>query len=338
LRAVSLYSGAGGLDLGFVREGFDITWAIDNDPFAVDTYNANLEQVAVCGDVLKTGPPPEFRPDVVVGGPPCQGFSVIGRMDPYDPRNQHVENFLDVVEALRPRAFVMENIKALGTSPRWASVREWLLQRSQDLGFSTEIFILNASHYGVPQARERMFMIGIRDGTPQYPIPSRNGHSTTVRSTLSNLPVFCSPGNDDISKVRVVPACIPVVRGSAYKGSLLFNGSGRPLDLDSPAKTLTASGGNSLPIIDQLELEEGADPWVVEYYRYLKNKGLPIDEAPDRMRRITVQEFAALQTFPQDWSWNGPQSARYRQIGNAVPPLLAEAVARSIREVLDGRG
>ncbi|MDQ2760678.1 MAG: DNA cytosine methyltransferase, partial [Actinomycetota bacterium] len=102
--AISLYSGAGGLDRGFVSGGVDIRWAIDHDPFAVETYNANLPPYGVCGDVLMIDPPSELQPDLVIGGPPCQGFSVIGRMDPSDPRSEHVDHFFDVVARLRPRA------------------------------------------------------------------------------------------------------------------------------------------------------------------------------------------------------------------------------------------
>jgi len=91
--AVSLYSGAGGLDAGFLAGGFRLLWAIDCDRHAVDTYRTNLGQHIVCGDVLGTQPPPELMPDVVIGGPPCQGFSVIGRMDPADPRSRHVFHF-----------------------------------------------------------------------------------------------------------------------------------------------------------------------------------------------------------------------------------------------------
>src|SRR5579875_3575019 len=114
--AISLYSGAGGLDLGFSKAEFRVRWAIDHDPFAVETYNANLDPYAVCGDVLKIDPPQGINPSLVIGGPPCQGFSVIGRMDPDDPRSKHVDHFFDVVEDLAPRAFVMENVKALGVS------------------------------------------------------------------------------------------------------------------------------------------------------------------------------------------------------------------------------
>jgi DNA (cytosine-5)-methyltransferase 1 len=336
---ISLYCGAGGLDLGFAEAGFDVQWAIDHDPFAVQTYNENLEPVAVCDDVLDHAPPEVLSPDVVIGGPPCQGFSVIGRMDPGDPRSRHVEHFLDVVEDLEPRAFVMENVKALGVSPRWAGTRARLEQRAADLGYQHRLFLLNARDYDVPQARERMFLIGMRDQQPQLPPPTSPDRARTVREALAALPDFGEPGNDSRCSARVVPAKAPVMRPSAFAGSLLFNGSGRPLELDAAAKTLPASmGGNATPIIDQDELELGAEPWVVEYHRRLLAGGRPLKRAPKRMRRITVQEAAALQTFPVNWNFSGRQVAQYRQIGNAVPRRLAEAVARSVYDALAQTG
>lgn len=342
LSAISLYCGAGGLDLGFARGGFEVSWAIDRDPFAVETYNSNLEPNALCGDLLKLDPPSDLHPDVVIGGPPCQGFSVIGRMDPGDPRSRHVDHFLDLVEMMRPRAFVMENVKTLAVSPRWQHVRSRLLGRVTSLGYRWALFVLNAQDYGVPQSRERMFLIGLLDAEPVRPTPSTSGRPPTVRSALLQLPRLGEPGNDDLCTAQVVPARTPIMRPTAFRGSLLFNGSGRPLFLDAPAKTLPASmGGNATPIIDQEELDHGAQPWVVEYHRRLQRGGEPLRCAPKRLRRITVQEAAALQTFPTKWKFSGPRVAQYRQIGNAVPPNLAEAVARSVRDALlraDGRG
>lgn len=335
-KAISLYSGAGGLDLGFSRAGFTIDWSIDVDPFAVRTYNANLEPCAVCGDVLHVDPPSSLRPTLVIGGPPCQGFSVIGRMDPNDPRSRHVDHFFDVVARLLPRAFVMENVKALAVSPRWADVRERLLARADALGYECALNVLNAQDFDVPQSRERMFLVGIRGATPQRPLATTVGSPPSVRSALRRLPPFGQPGNDASCAARIVPAGKPIMRPTAYRGSLLFNGSGRPLRLDAPAKTLPASmGGNATPIIDQDELEHGAEPWVVGYHQRLQSGKPPLKRAPGRLRRITVQEAAALQTFPAGWVFVGPRVAQYRQVGNAVPPRLAEAVARSLRNVLE---
>jgi DNA (cytosine-5)-methyltransferase 1 len=133
----------------------------------------------------------------------------------------------------------------------------------------------------------------------------------------------------------VTPARNPVLRPSPYAG-LLFNGKGRALNLDAPAPTLPATmGGNRTPIIDQLELEGRAkENWVVGYHRRLIAGRGPVKKVPKRMRRITVEEAAALQTFPDTWKFIGGQSSRYRQIGNAVPPLLAQAVAERLLEDL----
>ncbi len=334
--AISLYCGAGGLDLGFQRAGFELEWAIDSDPHAVRTYAETVDERVVCGDVLEVEPPAHLQPDVVIGGPPCQGFSVIGRMDPLDPRSRHVSHFLDVVERFHPQAFVMENVKALAVNPRWAGLRERLKARARQLGYEVEVFVLNAADYDVPQARERMFMVGVRCAHPLEPVKTTAGNPPTVRAALADLPRFGMPGNDGVCSARVVPAKVPIMRPTAHRGSLLFNGSGRPLFLDGPAKTLPASmGGNATPIVDQDELDTDATPWVVEYHAHLLAGGRPRKRAPKRMRRITIQEAAALQTFPPGTTFCGPQVAQYRQIGNAAPPNLAHAVARSIRSALD---
>jgi DNA (cytosine-5)-methyltransferase 1 len=338
LRTISLYSGAGGLDHGFIRAGFEVTWANEIDPWACETYRHNVGDHIVCDDVITAAPPKGVEADVVIGGPPCQGFSVIGKMQRDDPRSEHVFHFIDVVKAVEAEAFVMENVKALAVNPRWFSVRDSLIDRAEKLGFEVKLHLLNAADFGVPQSRERMFLIGTRDLPPPTPQPT-TGKPQTVRKALAQLPPYGEPGNDSIVRARVKPAARPVMRPTAFRGSLLFNGSGRPLHLDSPAKTLPASmGGNATPIIDQEELDNGADPWVVGYHRRLLEGGRPLKRAPRRLRRITVEEAAALQSFPVGWSFKGPLAAQLRQVGNAVPPELAFEVASSLREVLQGAG
>ena len=230
----------------------------------------------------------------------------------------------------------MENVKALAESDRWEPVREALIQRARELEYRVELMILNASDYGVPQARERMFLIGIRGASPLCPVPTTKDEPPTVREAISKLPKFGELGNAKVSTAKVVPAAKPIMRPTAHSGSLLFNGSGRPLKLDGVAKTLPASmGGNATPIIDQAELEDGAEPWVVGYHERLRRGGRPNKRAPSRMRRITVEEAAALQSFPAVWEWKGPRGGMYRQVGNAVPPVLAERVAISLKQALE---
>jgi DNA (cytosine-5)-methyltransferase 1 len=246
---------------------------------------------------------------------------------------------MGLVDRVRPRAFVMENVKALAQNQRWTGLINKLRDsaESKELGgYSTTLLLLKASDYGVPQARERMFLIGIRDSTEDFvpPPPTTRDRPRTLRSALESLPRWREPGNDTICTAKVTPAKTPVMRRSPFAG-MVFNGQGRPMDLDAPAPTLPASmGGNRTPIIDQLELDEGVECWVRRYHAELWAGRDPVSVVPKRMRRITVEEAAAIQTFPPLMPWMGRQSSHYRQIGNAVPPLLGYAVARSIRNQL----
>ena len=351
---VSLYSGAGGLDLGFARAGFKPIFANDIDPYAVATYN-RIHQVrdpewraaakmfdgheAIAGDVRTSATKlTHGMTDLVIGGPPCQGFSVAGRMDPNDPRSRHVFDFLGLVARIRPRAFVMENVAALARNRRWADIiTELEMQASVD--YNVELVVLNASHWSVPQARERMFLIGIAKGETPFSLPAAPTEidPPTVREALSKLPRAGLPGNDSMCSAIITLAKSPVLRRSPFAG-MLFNGQGRPMSADRPAPTLPASmGGNRTPIIDEADLYENETPWVVGYHHRLFDHGLPpLTSLPPsaRLRRITVEEAAALQTFPTDMRWQGSQSARFRQIGNAVPPRLAFGVAQGVAQSL----
>lgn len=333
---VSTFTGAGGMDIGFAMAGFEPAWANDIDPAAVSTYNRLFPgHVARQGDLRSQELPGRGSADLVIGGPPCQGFSVAGKMDPNDPRSRHVWDFLGVVARIRPRAFVMENVKALAVNRRWTSIRHGLITESEALGYRTQLLLLNASHFGVPQARERMFLIGMLDGDPVEPRPITAGSPPTVRQALATLSPYGQAGNDTKCNAVITTARQPVLRRSPYAG-MLFNGQGRPLDPERPATTLPASmGGNRTPIIDQ-SLLEGAteESWVVRYHAHLWAGGKPWDEVPPQLRRLTVEECAALQTFPTGMHWSGGQNAAYRQIGNAVPPILAMQVALAIRKSL----
>jgi DNA (cytosine-5)-methyltransferase 1 len=338
LRFVSLYSGAGGLDLGFIEAGFEPLWANDFDPDAVETYCRNIGAHIDVGDVdevIDIDRLISLEPDVVIGGPPCQGFSVAGHMRPDDPRSKHVSRFLDVVEALSPQAFVMENVAALALNKRWESLIEGLEARARELGFNVRAFVLDASQYEVPQRRHRMFLVGIKGAEPIEPARTTEKATQTVRDALAGLPKLGSPGNGSLCTARVTPARRPVLRRSPFAG-MLFNGKGRPLDLERPASTLPASmGGNRTPIVDQWQLDGRADQsWVIRYHSRLMAGKPPVKHVPKRMRRLTVEEAAALQTFPPLWEFSGRLSAQYRQIGNAVPPRLAYHVALSVKAAL----
>lgn len=355
--AVSLFSGAGGMDVGFAEAGARVVFANEMDHDAAEAYRSNPSHVEA--GAMREGDVKDFMGEIsrlrgvglVFGGPPCQGFSVAGKMDPMDERSKLIWAFMDVVESARPRLFVMENVKALGSIGRWKPVRERLFARAAALGYGTDAVILNAADFGVPQARERFFFVGILGADAadvksefETALAARRKDAPTVRQALSALPAYGEPGNEVASTAAIRLAKHPILRKSPYQGSLLFNGRGRPVDLDAVAKTLPAQmGGNHTPIIDQALLDDpGAESWVAVYHaRLLAGETTPEEaqgQVPASLRRLTVSEAAALQTFPADYRFSGRQNKRYRQVGNAVPCELARAVAESAFETLDELG
>ncbi|MGD9984691.1 MAG: DNA cytosine methyltransferase [Porticoccaceae bacterium] len=344
MKAISLFSGAGGMDVGFKEAGFDVVAANEIDKHACETFRVNhpktklLEgDIDTCGEELYI-----YRGiDVVFGGPPCQGFSVAGKMDPEDPRSKLIFSFCNVIEKVKPKAFVMENVKALGALSKFEQVRTALISRFQKAGYTVTLHILNSKDFGVPQSRERIFFIGVRKGiTPIFTTNVRKYKRTapTLREVLMPLGKPGTKRNDRICNAKVTLAAKPVLRKSPYAG-MLFNGQGRPLNPDGWASTLPASmGGNRTPIIDDTHLYYGNAPWVEEYHRHLMAGGKPqgMHDAPSYLRRLTINEAALLQTFPENYVWCGPSSKVYSQIGNAVPCELAKVVACCVKDAISG--
>ena len=334
IRAVSLFCGAGGLDLGFKNAGFDIVWANDFNRAACDTHERNFPGTEVhCGSITDFDYEHEI-PDceLVFGGPPCQGFSVAGKMDPNDPRSKLVFEFQNVVAAKRPRYFVMENVAALARLEKFQSVRRALLVRYQELGYRVEYRVLNSQLYNTPQRRERMIMIGTLDEDGEIPFPRQRCNLVTARQILQAFPPAGQGCNQGVCAARITMAVHPILRASPYAG-MLFNGLGRPIDLDRPCQTLPASmGGNKTPFIDTRRLENpNATDWLRETHQKLLDGVASANFAvPEYFRRITVSEAAALQGFPMNFVFCGSQCDQYKQIGNSVPPPFAECIAKAI--------
>jgi DNA (cytosine-5)-methyltransferase 1 len=346
-RGVSLFSGAGGMDVGFEMAGVDVIWANECDKDACDTYDANHPGIVHRGyiqdfmDELET----LKGVDIIFGGPPCQGFSVAGKMDPTDERSTLIWSFLNAVKRVNPRVFVCENVKALGSLAKWKYVRQEFLLRADKLGYKCSYVVLNSKDYGVPQNRERVFFIGARGKNIDREMlikffAAKTQPPRTVREVIKGLGPAGSHSNSEVCNAKITIATKPVLRRSPYAG-MLFNGLGRPLELDGYSATLPASmGGNKTPIIDEELLHGNANnDWVREYHKHLWAGGepLPFSGAPTRLRRITVHEAALIQTFPEDYIFCGSKSSKYRQIGNAVPCNLAKAVAEVALEVISGK-
>lgn len=342
MRVISLFSGAGGMDLGFSKANYDIVWANDFDKDCCNTYANNIGDHIVCGDLgklIETIPVKDI--DVIIGGPPCQGFSVAGKMDPKDPRSDQIWNYYKVVKKVRPRAFLMENVKALGSLNKWSLVREELLSKFRDLGYSTDFIILNASEFNVPQNRERVFFIGFMGDASLKPdlekmLEPYKHKSPTVREVFSILDKAGTGNNDNICNAKITIASNPILRKSPYSG-MLFNGAGRPTRIDGYSSTLPATmGGNRTPIIDDEELYNNKTNWVEEYHHSIMNGKKPTkySDAPKRLRRLTVQEATLIQTFPLDYIFSGSQSSTYKQIGNAVPVEMGYRIGSMIQNII----
>lgn len=346
IRTVSLFSGAGGLDIGAIRAGAHILWANDFMKEAFETYSANIGDHILRGDIndLFDDIKQLNNIDLIIGGPPCQGFSVAGKMDLDDKRSKLIWSYLHAISIIRPKAFVMENVKAFGKLKKWEPIREKLLAELRRLGYSVNYVILNACDFDVPQSRERIFVIGFKGNSGIFPdlkkmlIPYMK-KSKTVKEALSALDKAGTGNNQGICKAKITLAAKPILRKSPYAG-MLFNGLGRPVRINGYCATLPASmGGNKTPIIDEKELYENELSWVEDYHKQLV-KDISIAKfksAPSYLRRLTVQEATILQTFPIDYDFKGSQSSKYTQIGNAVPCHLSQAVVSMVIDVLDNR-
>ena len=304
MRIVSLFSGAGGLDLGFVMAGHKIIWANDLYEDAVETYRKNLGNHIVCEDIskIKTEDIPDC--DLVMGGFPCQGFSVANtKRHVDDERNVLYKQLIRVISDKKPKFFLAENVKGILNLDH-GEVFKMILKDFESMGYKVKYKLLNAADYGVPQTRLRVIIIGVRndiDWEYEYPEPAydkdaRNGRQKWigVGKALSSLPDPDSP-ND-----------IPNHTYSKYK--LNINGylGHRLLDPEKPAPTVTARGDN--------------------------RGGVVILPHPNGQRRMSCRELATVQSFPVDYEFQGNNSSVYRQIGNAVPPLLAKAVAEEFNK------
>ena len=296
---VSLFSGAGGLDLGFIQAGHTIVWANDIFHDAVATYRTNIGDHIIEEDIHQI--PSEDIPNchIVIGGFPCQGFSIAntGRHAD-DERNVLYLQLLRVIRDKQPLFFLAENVKGI-LSLEHGAVFQNILNDFRNLNYQVQYRLLNAADYGVPQRRERVIIVGVRndiDFNYDYPEPnhSRNGVNGLPRWVSVQEAIQHFPDPDEIND-------IPNHTYSKYK--MIFNGymGKRRLDPNMPSLTITARGDDKGGVV------------VLPHYNGL--------------RRMTGRELAAIQTFPDNFVFQGNNSSVYRQIGNAVPPLLAYQIA-----------
>jgi DNA (cytosine-5)-methyltransferase 1 len=357
IRLIDLFAGAGGFTLGFKRYFYDrlqTVWANDFNSDAVATFNANFGNCCVVGDILDIleDPTTEIpQADVVIGGPPCQGFSLLNKNRRDDIRKQLWRPYMEVVRRSGARIFVIENVRQLLNSPEHSAIEA----TAAEMGFKTASAVLCAADYGVPQIRYRAFILGALDGDPSNIFPPKRTHCNTDLTKQPDLTGY-APDPLPYTTVRDAIADLPAPHGTELNGyapplDLHFGRTPTELsrrryrtipeegmnrfDLQERAPELTPacwirkkSGGTDL--FGRLWWDRPAFTIRTEFYKPEKGRYLH----PKQHRPITHREAARFQTFPDSFVFKGSKIEIARQIGNAVPPLLAEHIAACVEALL----
>ena len=356
LKMIDLFCGCGGLTKGFIDTGFfEPVWANDNNPESIETYRANFDPSGThsfLGDierVVDTAPELIPKADIVIGGPPCQGFSLLNKKrGTHDKRRTLWYQFLRVAEHSEAKVIVMENVPQLLASPEFAEIKE----RLHELGFANIIaHVLNAANYGVPEARRRAVVIASKIGNVSLPRPThirpdkhakQLPHITkfairpweTVRSAIADLP---PPKGTDI---RMEQAPLDLHFGRTPTGTSLeryaaiptgghrFNLAKHRPDITPACWLRKPSGGTDL--FGRLWWDRPSVTIRTEFFKPEKGRYLH----PEQHRPITHREAARIQSFPDSFRFLGSKIEIARQIGNAVPVLLAKAIGDEAHRAL----
>lgn len=329
---------------GFEQAGFKPVLAIDHWKDALDTYAANHPGVPVLHADLTTVKPTDFddlnlRPDLIVGGPPCQGFSISGKRDPSDPRNVLYQNFVDFVSFFRPSFFVMENVPNMASLGGGAILRAATDEFSH-LGYSISTKILRASDYGVPQNRRRLFMVGLL-GNNAFSFPEASHLEDTSKVTtfeaISDLPeTTLTDGSPYPVDPKTAYQRLVRVDSTGVWNHQTTNHSQKTVDTIA----LVPDGGNYKDLPEHLQ---GTRRVNIAWTRYSSSRPSHTIDTGHRhhfhysFNRIpTVRESARLQSFADSFVFSGTKTSQYKQVGNAVPPLLARAIGEALLASIQG--
>lgn len=309
MKIVSLFSGCGGLDLGLIKAGHEVIWANDIFAEAVETYRNNIGCHVDERDIRKI-PSSEIPDcDVVVGGFPCQGFSVANmKRNVSDIRNQLYREMVRVIRDKKPKFFIGENVKGMASLGGGEALKR-IIHDFGKAGYNVHWKVVNAADYGVPQKRMRLIILGVRKdiALSSLSFPPKPTHASPELAKAAKLKPWKTVGEalahfPEPEKAKNIPnhEC------SQYK--LRFNGhlGHRVIDPDQPAPTVTGRGD-----------EKG---------------GVVVLHHPGNRRRMTARELAAVQSFPDKFVFAGAKTSAYRQIANAVPPLLGKAIGIMLKE------
>lgn len=345
LTVIDMFCGAGGLSEGFGRAGFKIVAGIDNDREALETYAANHpKSVAICADLSR---PHNFdsdgfkklprKVDVIMGGPPCQGVSVAGKRDGNDPRNNLYKACIAFIERFKPEAVVLENVPSI-TSVFDGKIASAILSNLGRLGFTTTVSILNSADYGVPQKRRRAFFVGLKKGRVfELPQPTTRDTPISAEAAIGDLPLLENEIESSEYASEPQNEYQRMIRRGAKR---LFNHwAVQHTEKTKRIVSLVPDGGNYKCLPENLR---GTRKVNIAWTRMNSREPcFTIDAGHNhhfhyKANRVpTVRECARIQSFPDRFIFYGKKMDQFRQVGNAVPPLMAKAVAEKLERGLN---
>ncbi|BDD38490.1 DNA cytosine methyltransferase [Streptococcus ruminantium] len=340
---IDLFSGAGGLSYGFELAGFNVLLGVDNDSKALETFQKNHKNSQIlCGDITNVSYEEDIKPligdkkiDLIVGGPPCQGMSLSGPRKFDDPRNKLYLSYIRLVKEIQPTAFVIENVIGI-ISLFKGKIKDSIIEEFSKMGYKVQFKILLASDYGVPQNRKRVIFIGTRKDGFEYPEPL--GTTVTTEMALSDLPTL----EDELGQEEMAYISAPEndyqIQMRKHSSKVLNHIAAKHSEKVTNTIALVPDGGNYKNLPDELRNTRNFN---VAWTRFASWKPAPTIDTGHRHhfhykynRVPTVRESARLQSFPDDFIFYGSKTQQFRQVGNAVPPLMARQIANSLLEYL----
>jgi len=337
-KVIDLFCGCGGLSYGFEKAGFEIELAVDLWEDAILTYNHNHKnKVGKLLDIhdITNQELEKFKGkiDGVIGGPPCQGYSTVGTRDINDPRNHLYIEYCRVVEKIQPEFFLIENVRGLLTLGNGMFKKD-IIKRFSKLGYNVSFKLLNAADYGIPQNRHRVFFIGLKN--KHYKFPKEENNIVTSKEAIEDLP---SLESDRTKLLEPSSDYQKLMRKNNPENLILNHDITNHTEQTINVISKVPDGGNIKDLPEEY--------WDIRKYNKAfqrmnsKKPSNTIDTGHRnyfhyRYNRIpTVRESARIQSFPDDFEFLGSKTSQYKQVGNAIPPLLAYKIAKSILKSLE---
>lgn len=340
IKLIDLFSGCGGFTEGFKQAGFTPTLAVEWERFSAATYFHNFGNHVIQDDIWDIPLDAYPSADVIIGGPPCQGFSNLGTKDPNDPRNNLIFIYVDILKHVQPKVFVVENVPLFLQSKQFTKFKSLTSELLDNYQISSTI--MNAADYGVPQLRKRAIIVGVKNGKFTFPAKTHK-ERITLREAFEGIPLF--PDSKVLPSNRKLKNGIP---GPFSSDELHITSTSKMVELrcsyvppsgnrhDIPyelkAPYLRRKDTGYVDVYGRLEWDKPSVTIRTDFTqpgggRYIH----PQWENPKINRGLTLLEGIRIQSFPDNYLWCGSKTGITKQIGNAVPPLLAKTIATQIK-------